>query len=219
MRLSLRIARTSGDVLACQGLIAETYHRQYGVVFSDDTYDLEAKIEPWPHRYLMAHLGDELAAVCGLYLRNTYVERFGFVSDEELAVHLREAGVDGRYDPRDRRELTKLVVDPRFRRLHLSPSLIAAAHARGFMDMEAERPPLQTFCCTRTIAEQIMTRHGIRARRLKPFPRYKVHELYRSETNPMDSYLVIPDVDVPSRFRELRFPGAYELEALGGAPE
>lgn len=216
MRLSLRIARTSGDVLACQRLIAEIYNGQYGVVFSDDIYDLDAKIEPWPQRYLMAYAGGELAAVCGIYLENTYVERFGLVTDAEIAVHLRDAGMDGRYDPRDRRELTKLVVAKPFRHLRLSPALIAAAHARDFMEMEAERPPLHTFCCTRSIAEQIMTRYGVRGRRLKPFPSYKVHERYRSETNPMDSYLVIPEVDVPAAFRDLRLPGDYDLERLGG---
>ena len=84
-----------------------------------------------------------------------------------------------RHDPAIRREVTKLVVAPPWRKHHLSPAIIAAAHSRDFMDMESERPPLLTYCCVRTIAQGVMTRHGIRARRLKPFPRYKVHELYR----------------------------------------
>ncbi len=216
MRLQLRIAHTSGDVLSCQRLIAQVYNRHYGVVFSDDIYDLDAKVEPWPHRYLMALAGEELAVVCGLYLRHTYVERFGLVTDAEIEAHLEDAGVRGSYDPRDRREVTKLVVAPPWRKLHLSPAIIAAAHSRDFMEMEAERPPLLTYCCVRTIAEGIMTRHGIRARRLKAFPKYKVHELYRSESNPMDSYLVIPAVDVPPAYRDLRIPGEYALDVLGG---
>jgi hypothetical protein len=84
------------------------------------------------------------------------------------------------------------------------------------MDVDARCPPLLTYCCVRSIAEGVMTRHGIRARRLKPFPNYKVHELYRSEKNPMDSYLVIPDVDVPAAYRDLRIPGEYTLDVLGG---
>ncbi len=216
MNLRLRIARSSGDVLTCRRLIAEVYNRHYGVVFSVDRYDLDAKIEPWPHRYLMAYSGEDLAVVCGLYLRDTYVERFGLVTDDEIREHLAREGLLATHDPAHRRELTKLVVATPWRRLHLSPAIIAAAHARDFMDMEAERPPLLTYCCVRSIAEGIMTRHGIRARRLKPFPSYKVHELYRSESNPMDSYLVIPDLDVPAAYRDLRIPGEYALDVLGG---
>jgi len=216
LKVQLRIARTSGDVLSCQRLIAEVYNRHYGVVFSTDTYDLDAKIEPWPHRYLMAYSGEELAVVCGIYLRDTYVERFGLVTDAEIGAHLEQAGMHRSYDPCHRRELTKLVVAPPWRKLHLSPAIIAAAHSRDFMELETERPPVHTFCCVRSIAEGIMTRHGIRARRLKPFPRYKVHERYRSESNPMDSYLVIPTVDVPPAYRDLRIPGEYTLDVLGG---
>ena len=217
MKVQLRIARSSADVLSCQCLIAQVYNRHYGVVFSDDIYDLDAKIEPWPHRYLMAFSGDELAAVCGIYLHHTYVERFGLVSDAEISAQLEQAGVRASYDPGLRRELTKLVVAPPWRKLHLSPAIIAACHSRHFMDIEADRTPLLTYCCVRTIAEGIMTRHGIRARRLKPFPKYKVHELYRSESNPMDSYLVIPDLDVPPAYRDLPIPGEYTLDVLGGA--
>jgi hypothetical protein len=216
VKVKLRIARSSADVLSCQRLIAQVYNRAYGVVFSDDIYDLDAKIEPWPHRYLMAYAEDDLAVVCGLYLHHTYVERFGLVSDAEIAAELEAAGAQGLYDPRGRRELTKLVVAPPWRKLHLSPAVLAAAHSCHFMDLDAPRPPLITFCCLRSIAERIVTRHGIRARRLKPFPRYKVHELYRSEANPMDSYLVIPTLDVPAVYRELPIPGEHTLEVLGG---
>ncbi len=216
MKVQLRIARTSGDILTCQRLIAEVYNRHYGVVFSEDTYDLDAKIEPWPHRYLMAYSEEDLAAVCGIYLRNTYVERFGLVTGTDIAAHLEQAGMHHEYDPRHRRELTKLVVAPPWRKLHLSPAIIAAAHSRDFMEMDAERAPLHTFCCVRSVADRIMTRYGIRARRLKAFPRYKVHELYRSESNPMDSYLVIPAIDVPPAYRDLRIPGEYTLDILGG---
>jgi hypothetical protein len=124
--------------------------------------------------------------------------------------------VRGTYDPGIRRELTKLVVARPWRKHHLSPAIIAAAHSRDFMDVDAARPPLLTYCCVRSIAEGVMTRYGVRARLIKPFPQYKVHELYRSESNPMDSYLVIPDLDVPATYRDLRIPGEYDLDALGG---
>ena len=32
----------------------------------------------------------------------------------------------------------------------------------------------------------------------------------------MDSYLVIPDLDVPAAYRDLRIPGEYTLDVLGG---
>ena len=216
MKLRLAVAQGSGDVLRCRQLVAEVYHRRYGVVFSRDRYDLDAKIEPWPHRFLMGTVGDELAAVCGLYMRNTYVERFGLVTHDEVEAHLREAGLDGQYDPAARRELTKLVIDPRLRNSGLGPLFIAIAHARSFVELEAERPPLVTFCVVRSM-RRLVERHEIRPRHLKPFPHYKVHELYRSERNPMDSYLVIPHLDVPSCFRDLRIPGDHDLRRwLGG---
>jgi hypothetical protein len=217
VKLRFEVAERSSDVLRCRQLVGEVYHRRYGVVFSRDTYDLDAKIEPWPHRFLMGLDGKELAAVCGLYVRNTYVERFGLVTHDEVGARLREVGVEGDYDPAERRELTKLVLAPRLLNTGLGPLLIAIAHARSFVELEAGRPPLVTFCVVRSM-RRLVERHGIRPRHLKPFPLYKVHELYRSERNPMDSYLVIPHLDVPPRFRELRIPGDLDLaEWLGGA--
>jgi hypothetical protein len=217
MRLRLEIAESSADVLRCRQLVAEVYHGRYGVMFSRDTYDLDAKIEPWPHRFLMGKMGDELAAVCGLYVRNTYVERFGLVTDAEIAATLREAGVEGQYDPAARRELTKLVIAPRLRNSGLGPLMVAIAHARSFVELDSVRAPLVTFCVVRSM-RRLVERHGIRPRHLKPFPLYKVHELYRSERNPMDSYLVIPHLDVPGSFRDLRIPGDHDLGPwLGGS--
>lgn len=217
MRIRLAIAASSGEVLRCRQLVADVYSRRYGVVFSSDTYDLEQKIEPWPHRFLMGFIGNELSAVCGLYVRNTYVERFGLVTHDEVGASLRQAGVEGGYDPAARRELTKLVVAPRLRNSGLGPLFIAISHARAFVDLDAPTSPLVTFCIVRSM-RRLVERHGVRPRPLKPFPLYKVHELYRSERNPMDSYLVIPHLDVPPHFRQLRIPGEHDLDPwLGGA--
>ncbi len=68
MRVEVRMAHTREDVARCQYAIAEVYNRQYDVVFSEDHHDLEAKIEPWPHRYLMVLHDATLAATIGLYL-------------------------------------------------------------------------------------------------------------------------------------------------------
>jgi hypothetical protein len=212
VRLRLQVARSPGDVLRCQQLIAEVYNGQYGVVFSKDIYDLEAKIEPWPHRYLMGLVDGELVAVCGLYLRDTYVERFGLVSDADVARVLREAGVNGRYHPAHRREFTKLVVARPFRNRKITPTLMAFALARSFVEIDAERPPLVTFCAVRTM-RRLIERLGIRTRHLKPFPLYKIHEAYRSESNPMDSYLIVPELDVPASFRDRVIPGEYDVDS------
>ena len=64
MRILLRRAESRGDMLRCRRLIAEAIH-DYEVVFSKDRDDLQAKIEPWPHRFLMALHAGELVAACG----------------------------------------------------------------------------------------------------------------------------------------------------------
>src|SRR5947208_16993368 len=91
-RMEVRLARSHHDVVQCKELIAETYNDEYSVSFSDDAYDLDARIERWPHRYLMGIVAGDLVASVGLYLRDTYVESFGNVSDQEIDGLIREAG-------------------------------------------------------------------------------------------------------------------------------
>lgn len=189
------------------------YNRQYGVVFSEDHYDLDAKIEPWPHRYVMGTIDGELVGLVGLYVRNTYVERFGLVSDEDIEAALRAAELGGRYDPHHRREVTKLVVAPAFRHGRVTQLVTGCAFSRAFACIEADAPPILTLCTVRTI-RRFVERLGVRLRHLKPFPLYRVHEAYRSESNPMDSYFLLPDRDVPPFFRDMAIPGEYDLDAL-----
>jgi hypothetical protein len=211
MRLEVRIAQTRAEILSCQQLIAETYSREYEVVFSDDHYDLEAKIEPWPHRYVMGLVDGEHVAACGLYLRDTYVERFGQVSDSEIQALLDAGGAGGRFSASNKRELTKLVVARRFRGTGLGRHFLAAAHARGFLQLDADTPHLLVICARRSIWEHLHDRLGIRTRFIKPFPLYKIHELYRSATDPMDSRLIIPDVDIPACWYDLALPAVLNL--------
>jgi len=183
------------------------------VVFSEDHYDLDAKIEPWPHRFLMGLVDGTPVSVVGMYDRNTYVERFGLVSDEEIAAALRAAGLEGRYDPHARREVTKLVVAPGFRNLRVTPLITGAAYSRAFACAGSEETPIVTFCAVRTVIRMVQ-RLGLRTRYLKPFPIYKIHEKYRSESNPMDSHFLLPDLDVPPFLRDLAIPGEYDLDQL-----
>lgn len=213
MKLQVRLAETHADILRCQYAIAEVYNREYEVVFSTDHYDLEAKIEPWPHRYLMLLDGDTLAAAVGLYLRETYVERFGGITRDDIERVLREAGAADRYDARELREVTKLVVTRPYRGRGLSPIALGCAHSTGFMQHASTPPPLVVFCAKRSIMRSVYGAAGLQHRLLKPFPLYKVHELYRSEDDPMESRLMIPDLDVPARWYNLTLPAVLEVEA------
>jgi GNAT superfamily N-acetyltransferase len=201
------------EVLQCRKLIAEVYNHDYEVVFSEDHYDLAAKIEPWPHRYLMAMLGDELVASCGLYTHNTYVERFGNVSENDLSTVLRCAGADCSYDMGELREFTKMSVRHEWRGRGIGVWLTGAAHSRHFTEVDRDRA-LMIFCAKTSIINNIFHRAGLRTRRIKEFPFYKVHELYRSQTDPMESRLIIPVLDIPEKWYELVLPGEYEIARL-----
>lgn len=214
MKLVLRRAASRGDILRCRQLIAEVYNRDYEVVFSEDRYDLEAKIEPWPHRYLMAFCAGELVAAVGLYMHDTYVERFGNVDDSDLRSLIDGADVAGVFDVSRRREMTKLSVRHSWRGRGISPCLIGAAHSRHFTEVDTDMA-IMVFCAKRSIVENILHRVGLHTRTIKPFPVYKIHELYRSPTDPMESRLIIPRLDIPERWYELPLPGEYEIERLG----
>jgi hypothetical protein len=213
MKMLLRRAESRADILRCRQLIAEVYNRDYEVVFSEDHYDLEAKVEPWPHRFLMALCGGELVAACGLYLHNTYVERFGQVTDADLERMVSEAGATGRFDVTRRREFTKMSVRHSWRGRGIAPWLTGAGHSRHFTDVEADRA-VMVFCAKLSIITNIFQRAGLRTRTIKEFPFYKVHELYRSPTDPMESRIILPSLDIPARWYDLTLPGEYEIERL-----
>lgn len=217
MKVRLQIAEARAEVLACQYLVAEVYNHEYHVVFSDDSYDLDAKIEPWPHRYLMAFVEGELAGCVGLYLRDTYVERFGRVTDEEIRDIVIAAGADpGRWSPSRKREPTKLSVRRPKRGLALGRVLMGAAHSNAFRDVggSPDEPHLFVACAKRSIWESVWGRAGIATRPIKPFPIYKVHEHYSSPEDPMDSRVLIPELDVPLPWLELQIPGEHDLDTL-----
>jgi GNAT superfamily N-acetyltransferase len=210
VKLLLRRAESRADVLRCRQLIAEVYNRDYEVVFSEDHYDLAAKIEPWPHRFLMALHGGELIAACGLYTHNTYVERFGQISDEDLWRMVREADVTA-CDVRQRREFTKMSVRHEWRGRGIATWLTGAGHSKQFTEVDSDGA-VMVFCAKMSIINNIFHRAGLNTRRIKEFPFYKVHELYRSPDDPMESRLIIPAVDIPERWYLLNLPGEYEIE-------
>jgi hypothetical protein len=213
MKILLRRAESRGDIVRCRQLIAEVYNRDYEVVFSEDHYDLEAKIEPWPHRFLMVLHDRELIAACGLYMYNTYVERFGQVTDGDLQAMLDCANVGSEYDVTRRREFTKMSVRHSWRGRGIAPWLTGAGHSKHFTDVEADRS-VMVFCAKMSIIDNIFHRAGLCTRTIKEFPFYKVHELYRSPADPMESRMIIPKLDIPERWYELPIPGEYEIERI-----
>jgi len=212
------LASTRADVLRCQYLIAQVYNEAYGVFFSEDRYDLAAKIEPWPHRFVMGLVDGQLACAAGLYLHDTYVERFGAITSGDLGAMLEAAGVAAGYDPSRKRELTKLVVHKRFRGAGLGRFFLAAAHSRCFLDVDASAPHFLVGCARISIFGRAYARAGIHTRVLKPFPLYKAHEFYSSAADPMESRVTIPSLDIPKRWYDLELPGEYEVDAMKGEP-
>jgi GNAT superfamily N-acetyltransferase len=214
-RLSFRIAKSRAEVLACQYLVAEVYNKEYEVVFSDDSFDLDAKIEPWPHRYLMGLEGGELVATAGLYLHNTYVERFGGVSSDEIQSIIDDAGGARRFSAARKREITKVSVRRDKRGHGYGRVLLGTAHARAFLQIDTpdDTPNVLVCCARRTIWEGLWHRAGIHTRRIKEFPFYKVHELYRSPEDPMDSRIIVPEIDIPAHWYDRALPGEYEIDS------
>jgi hypothetical protein len=212
--MALRLARTRADVLACQYLVAEVYNKEYEVVFSDDRYDLDAKIEPWPHRYIMGTVRGELVATAGLYLENTYVERFGDVSDQEIQQIIDAAGGAPRFGAARKREITKVSVRRDRRGVGYGRFLLGCAHSRYFLQSATppEKPVVLVCCAKRSIWEGLWHRAGIGTRRIKEFPFYRAHELYRSAEDPMDSRVIVPEIDIPARWYDRPLPGEYEVE-------
>lgn len=212
MKFHVSIAERRADVLRCQYFIAESYNKNYDIMFSEDIYDLDARIEPYPQRYLMGTVNGELVAALGLYTRDTYVERYGGVTDEEIQAHLVEAGVADQYEGAVKREVTKLVVKEGWQGFGFIRILHLAAHSRQFLDADAAGPVLVLGCAKVSFLRNIFAPRGrIGSHFLAPFPRYPIHSDYRSEKDPMESRLIIPEVDVPPDVRALTLPLDYEV--------
>ena len=215
VELEVRLARRRGEIVRCQYLIADTYNRYYDIVFSGDSVDLNAKIEPYPHKYVMGLIGGELVAAAGLYLHDTYVQRFGRVTDEEIRAILGEAGVSDRYPTYSLREYTKLVVKSGWEGLGIGRFFFAVTHSKDFLNCDKAQHPLVLSCARASVYRGLYDVAGVGTRPVKPFPIYRVHEYYSSPADPMDSRVVIPDVDIEPRWYNLSLPCTLTVEPLG----
>lgn len=215
LELEVRIARKHSEIVQSQYLIAQTYNRRYGIFFSNDIADLNAKIEPYPHRYIMGFVGTQLVAAAGLYTHNTYVERFGNISDKEIDTLIHVAGASGKYAAARKREFTKLSIREGWEGRGLGRFFFAASHSRDFLQFDTDQPQVLVCCAKMSIFKNMYKPVGIHTRRLKDFPRYSVHERYCSPDDPMESRLILPELDIPKRWFELKLPGKYNVDAGG----
>ena len=216
MQLEIKLAKKRGDVLRCQYLIAEAYNRFYEIFFSRDLVNPNARIEPYPDRYLMGLIDGEVVATAGLYLQYTYCARYGDVKDEEIDGLLNTAGVADRYTAKRKREYTKLVIRQDWEGRGLGTHFFKASHSRDFLFQEASEPYAITCCAKQSIYDGLYRSGGIQTRLIKPFPVYEVHSLYSSAEDPMQSRLVIPDLDIPKDVFEQKLPMAQEFVPTKG---
>ncbi|HEX2574365.1 MAG TPA: hypothetical protein VH877_32755 [Polyangia bacterium] len=212
MFMQVRMADGPSDIKACQQLIAEVYGRYYGVTFSYDRVDPDACIESYPDRYLVGLVNGEIVAVTGLYVEQTYIERFGGVTNAEIDAMLAAAGVAERYSSRRKLEATKLVVRDGWTGRGLARKLHVAAQSREFLQRDDTQPYIITVCAKLSVFHHLYTEVGIRTRTIKPFPEYPAHERYRSPKDPMESRLIIPDLDIPSQWYNFRLPAELDLD-------
>lgn len=211
MHIEVRVAKTAAEVAACKELSGRVYYEQYGVKLTDGLCNPLGYRERFPDRFAMGFIDGKFAACAGLYVGETYVERFGRVDDALIASVLEEAGCPEAIS-RPRVEYTKVVVDPAFGGQGIGRRFIAMTHAREFLEVDGEIPLL--FVCARYSVFRLWQAVGIRTRPLRPFPWYRNHERYRSSADPMESRLVIPELDIDKRWFELHLSDDYP-ETLG----
>ena len=201
------------DVEACRTLVSEVYSARYGVTFTADLPDPHRKLEPWPDRWVAARVGGELVAAAGVYEQTTYVERFGGVTRSQIAELASDCGALGH--ERSVVEYTRLVVAPGWEGRGLGSTFLAVTHSRGFLATGGGATPLILACGKLSVFGSIYERAGIRSRTIAPFPEYASHDRYRSSADPMESRLIIPELDLDPIVHALQLPLSLDL-ALDG---
>ncbi|BBD70629.1 hypothetical protein NIES4072_69960 [Nostoc commune NIES-4072] len=209
-RLIFKVAETEAEVLQCQSLIAQVYYKELGITFSS-TYNPENKIELWPHHYLMGLVNDELVSTISLYIHSTNLERYGGVTSEDIDSLLAETEVPCKYSGNYIRELTKFVVKENWRKKGIGKLLMAVAHSKNFIQINEEKPHLISITSKLSTFNYFLDPIGIKTRLIKLIPAFKIHELYSNERDPMQSRLIIPDIDIPKQWYNLKLPAEYQI--------
>ncbi|BAU64851.1 hypothetical protein STA3757_22270 [Stanieria sp. NIES-3757] len=204
--IQFKIAQSDPEIFQCQSLISEVYYQKMGITFSPSYFDIEAKIELYPHHYLMGLIDGEIAATMGLYLHSTNPERYGKVTEQDINKLLDEIGIANQYSGKNIRELSKFVVKDKWRNQGIGKLLMGVAHCQDFIHLNEEQPHLLVSCANRSIFNYFSDCLGIHTHIIKPVPLYKIHEFYRSGNEPMESRLTIPELDIPSHWYHLKLP-------------
>ena len=218
--LDLRIAHSIKDRVHCKYLIASIYNAKYGIFFSKEMANPNARVEPWPHEFLMAFIDGQLAACAGIYIRSTYVDRFGNVAPQEFQSVLDAALCSDQYTIENKCELTKLVVHPAYQRLGIDVFFGGAIHSKDFVNLK-RAGDLDNFsgdriivnCARRKMYDYFYGPLGIHTRKVKDFPRYAAHQKYSSADDPMETHMIIPHLDIPPKWLNLAIPGNYDIHA------
>jgi hypothetical protein len=212
--LEVKIATRRSEILQCQYFIAEVYNGAYNIVFSSDIADLNQAIEPYPDRYVMGLIDGKIVAAAGLYIRKTYVATYGGVTDEEIDLQIAATNMSHRYTSKRKREYTKLVVRGDHNGMGIGRFFHAVTHSKSFVEIDASEPHILLCCAKRSIYNAMYPKERINTRFLKPFPHYAVHENYSSPDDPMDSRLIIPEIDIAPEWYNLELPVEFSLQQI-----
>lgn len=212
IELDISIPTEPAHIEACNSLIAETYLREYGVVMTTDQTDPNGGIERLPDRLMMGRIGEEIVACSGLYVGNTYVDAYGRIEPDEITNILHQAGVNADR-PRTHIELTKAVVRKDYLKRGFGRLILGSSHASAFLDAGPDSPLL--FLCGKVSILRIWRALGIRTRRIREFPVFKNHARYRAPGDPVESHLVIPELDIHPRWYRLDVPSTVAVDHFG----
>ncbi len=120
-----------------------------------------------------------------------------------------------RYSIEHTREITKIVVHPDHRGRGLGRLITGCACSEAFLQRGADVPQLILVCAKHSVWHGVFGAAGISNRILSDFPIYKIHDLYRTARDPMDSRLIIPDLDIPDYWYDLSLPTELDVEGPG----
>ena len=211
--ITIKLAQNNLEVKQCKNLIKQVYYQDFnGVTLSDTICDPAKRIELYPQYYLMGLVGDQLVAVLGLYTEGTNGERHGKVTPQEIAQLLQKAGVLHKYSGYQLREVTKFVVKKEWRGQGIGKIMFGAAHSQDFIQINESRPTLLVSCSSVSIFNKFSDGIGIRSRTIKPMPYYEIHKHYSSAENPVETRLIIPELDIPEYCFNVSLPTKFSLD-------
>jgi GNAT superfamily N-acetyltransferase len=204
MKLHVQLAQTAGELRECRKLLEDVYGRDYGVRFTEGDHHPDLCVEPYPDAFVMGLAGDELAVIGGLYLRNTYAERFGGMNWSALEPALRARGLPHREADCVLREYTRLAVRPEYRGAGLGRRCCALTHSREFIAQQTDKHVLLFISAKRSIFREVHAKSRMETHYLKDFPVYLAHRKYAESHDPIEIRYMVADLDIPPELLSAR---------------